>query len=126
VGDALRRESQPFLVVETNLDIVAKLRAAGVEAHSGNAADPALIEAANVAGARLLFVAIPNAFEAGQIVQRARRTNPSIKIIARAHFDAEIEHLRGLGADAIIMGEREIAGAMVAEAFGQRPAGTAP
>jgi monovalent cation:H+ antiporter-2, CPA2 family len=124
VGDALRRGSQPFLVVETNLDIVAPLRAAGVEAFCGNAADPALIEAANVAGARLLFVAIPNAFEAGQIVQRARRANPSLKIIARAHFDAEIEHLRGLGADAIIMGEREIAGAMVAEAFGQRPAAT--
>ena len=122
VGDALRRESRPFLVVETSLDIVVKLRATGVEALCGNAADRALVEAANVAGARLLFVAIPDAFEAGQIVQQARRLNPSLKIIARAHFDAEIEHLRGLGADSIIMGEREIGNAMVTEAFGQRPA----
>jgi voltage-gated potassium channel Kch len=35
--------------------------------------------------------------------------NPSIEIIARAHSDAEVAHLKKFGADLIIMGEREIA-----------------
>ena len=38
-----------------------------------------------------------------------------IRIIARAHSDAEVEHLGGLGADTIIMGEREIARGIVEE-----------
>jgi hypothetical protein len=32
-----------------------------------------------------------NAFEPGQIVQQARRANPTLEIVARAHYDAEIE-----------------------------------
>ena len=65
------------------------------------------------AGARRLVVAVPNAFEAGQIILRARAANPGIAVIARAHSDAEADHLKGLGADTVIMGEREIARGMV-------------
>ena len=43
----------------------------------------------------------------------AKALNPSIKIIARAHSDAEVEHLASLGADHIIMGEKEIAHGML-------------
>jgi CPA2 family monovalent cation:H+ antiporter-2 len=56
-----------------------------------------------------MMVAIPNAFEAGQAVQQARQANPGLSIVARAHSDEEVEHLTRLGADAVIMGEREIA-----------------
>ena len=34
----------------------------------------------------------PEAAEAGQIVEKARRANPALMIVARAHFDAEVEH----------------------------------
>ena len=64
---------------------------------------------------RNLVIAIPEAFEAGQIVQQARAANSDIRIIARAHSDAEVDHLKGLGADIVIMGEREIAHAMIEE-----------
>jgi CPA2 family monovalent cation:H+ antiporter-2 len=43
-----------------------------------------------------------------------------LSIIARAHTDAEVEYLEKLGADVTIMGEREIAAAMVEHAFGGR------
>jgi CPA2 family monovalent cation:H+ antiporter-2 len=65
-------------------------------------------------------VAVPNAFEAGQIVAQGRAANPGLAIIARAHSDAEVEHLTGLGADTVIMGEREIARGM-AEALAAQP-----
>jgi monovalent cation:H+ antiporter-2, CPA2 family len=48
-------------------------------------------------------------------VLRARAANPKINVIARAHSDAEVEHLKGLGADTVIMGEREIARGIVEE-----------
>lgn len=103
----------PLLVIEDGAEAQEALRAAAIETISGNAAQDAVLHAANLPGARLLFVAIPEAFEAGQIVQRARKANPSLPIIARAHFDAEVEHLRSLGATQVVMGEREIAHAML-------------
>jgi len=95
---------------------VEGLRARSVEAIAGNAAQDIVLQAANLAQARLLCIAIPNAFEAGQIVEQARKANPSLQIVARAHFDAEVEHLARLGADTVIMGEREIARGMLERA----------
>ena len=63
----------------------------------------------NLYGAKSIVVAIPETFEAGQIVQQARAASPAIRIIARAHSDAEVDYLTAHGADAVIMGEREIA-----------------
>src|SRR5262249_58553356 len=90
--------------------------AAAVPVLSGNAADPHVLDAANIPQARLLLVAIPDAFEAGQIVQQARAANPRIEIVARAHFDAEVEHLLHHGANTVVMGEREIARSMLEHA----------
>jgi CPA2 family monovalent cation:H+ antiporter-2 len=95
------------------LGLVAELKAQGVEAIAGNAADPVLIPAANLGDARCLLVAIPDAFEGGQVVQQARAINPKLLIIARAHSEAEIEHLKKHGADLVVMGEHEIAKAML-------------
>ena len=110
----------PLLAIEDGAEAQEALRAAAIETIAGNAAQDAVLHAANLQGAKLLFVAIPEAFEAGQIVQQARKANPSLPIIARAHFDAEVEHLRSLGATQVVMGEREIAHAMLE--FAQAPA----
>jgi len=125
VGETLRREGWPLLVIENATDIVEKLHSEGVEVMSGNAAEHRLLMAANLKGARLLLVAIPNGFEAGQIVEQARAANPDLDIIARAHFDAEVEYLSGLGANVVIMGEREIARSMSEYAHAKKalPAG---
>jgi CPA2 family monovalent cation:H+ antiporter-2 len=109
VADALKTSGQPFLVIEDADGILQKLRERQFETVAGNAARTEVLQAANLAGARHLLVAIPEAFEAGQIVQQGRAANPAIHIIARAHSDAEVEHLKAMGADHIIMGEREIA-----------------
>ena len=114
VGDALKEVGKPFLVIEDADKTVAKLRDDDVETIVGNAANGDVLAAANLAEARQLIIAIPNAFEAGQIVVKARAANPAISILARAHSDAEVQHLQDLGADAVIMGEREIARGIVA------------
>jgi monovalent cation:H+ antiporter-2, CPA2 family len=88
-----------------------------VELVTGNAADPATLRRARLEDARLLFVAIPHAFEAGQIIEQARKANPAIRIVARAHSEDEITHLNRRGSDATIMGEHEVARRMTEEAL---------
>jgi CPA2 family monovalent cation:H+ antiporter-2 len=109
----LKESGVPCLVIEDNADIAARLREAGEEVITGNAADPEVIDASNLAGARCLLVAIPDAFEGGQVVAQARGISADMPIIARAHSDEEVEHLKKHGATLVVMGEHEIAKTMV-------------
>jgi CPA2 family monovalent cation:H+ antiporter-2 len=104
----------PFFIVEDSGDVAAELRAQGREAIAGNAANPEVLQAANLKQARCLLVAIPDAFEGGQVVAQARQANPTLPIAARAHSEDEIEHLKKHGATVVVMGEHEIAKAMLA------------
>ena len=82
---------------------------------SGHAVEPGLLEATNLPGAKGLLVAIPDGFEGGQIVAKARALAPELRIVARAHSDEEVAHLKHHGANFVIMGEEEIARAMLAD-----------
>jgi CPA2 family monovalent cation:H+ antiporter-2 len=104
----------PLLVIEDEGERVAALKDAGREAIGGNGADPEVIRAANLPAARCLMVAIPDAFEGGQVVEQARELNAALPIVARAHSEAEIEHLKKHGATHVVMSEHEIAKAMLA------------
>ena len=108
VGEGLLAARSPFLVIEDAEGPVLAARAAGIEVIEGNAASPRVLQLANVDGAKNVVIAIPNAFEAGQATEQCREHNPSVLIIARAHSDEEEEHLLHLGANTVIMGEREI------------------
>jgi CPA2 family monovalent cation:H+ antiporter-2 len=116
IGEALAKAGAKMVVIETSAAGLEKARAAQAEVLSGNAADPTLLATANIASARRLFVTIPEPFEAGQVVQQARAANPGLDILARAHSDAAVEHLSGLGANLVVLGEREIADRMLERA----------
>ena len=113
IGAALARGGRPMVVIETSDSGAEKARRDGAEVFEGNAASPELLAAANLAAARRLFVTVPDAFEAGQVVEQARLSNPALEILARAHSDAAVELLQGLGATLVISGEREIAERML-------------
>ncbi len=125
VGAGLVRDGAKVLVIEAGETASTKARNDGAEISRGNAADPAVLAAANLAGARRLYVTIPEPFEAGQVIQQARLANPTIDILARAHTDAAVEHLDKLGANLVVLGETEIAHRMLERPRG-KPAETPP
>jgi CPA2 family monovalent cation:H+ antiporter-2 len=116
VSSGLRDRQVPLLIVEEIRPAAQQAREAGFEVIHGNAADPDVIGAANLEAARCLLVAIPDAFEGGQVVAQARALNPTLPIIARSHSDEETAHLVKHGATRVIMGEHEIAIAMLSDA----------
>jgi len=109
VAEGLRKAGRPYLVIENGDERAKEARATGAEVIVGNAVDAEVLAAANVAGAGHLLIAVPDAFEAGQIVSKARALNRTMQIIARGRTDAEVAHLVDYGANLAIMGEREIA-----------------
>jgi CPA2 family monovalent cation:H+ antiporter-2 len=112
IGEALLNLGTPLFVIDEKDAIVAGLAARNIRAIAGNATT--MLRAANLAPARSLFVAIPDSFEAGQIVDQARAANSALEIIAWAHSDAEAKYLTDYGANEVILGAEEIADAMVA------------
>lgn len=126
VGADLVARGLPVLVVEDSARQVLVLQSEGIEALAGNAAAGGVLEFANLPAAASLVVAIPNAFEAGQVVEQGRRANARLFILARAHSDAEVEHLKQHGADGVIMGEREIAREMLQRLASRRADGDEP
>ncbi len=117
---SLVREGWPLLVIEARAERAEGLRGEGVEVVTGNAAQDRVLKAANLPQAHILLVAIPDIFEGGQIVEQARAANPGLEIIARAHSEAEAQHLMQHGASSVVMGEREIARTMLEHARERR------
>ena len=111
-----------LVVIEERADQAREATALGRETVVGNAADPRVLAEAGIDHAAKLIVAIPEGFEGGAIAERARRLNPEIVIFARAHSDEEVAHLERLGVDHVVMGEREIARAILGLAAARRPA----
>jgi CPA2 family monovalent cation:H+ antiporter-2 len=109
IAEALTAAHVGLLVIEDNEANVEALKARGIAAITGVAGEEATLEQLNLPAAKWLISAIPDPFEAGNLIERARAANPSIRVMARAHTDAEVAYLRGLGAELVVMGEDEIA-----------------
>ncbi len=114
ITETLGHGGSPLLVIDSDRPNIERARQRGFEVIEGNAADPEVIQAANLPAARCLLVAIPDAFEGGQIVEQGRTLNPALTIVARSHSEDESEHLRRHGASTVVMSEHETAKAMVA------------
>ncbi|RYD46707.1 MAG: cation:proton antiport protein, partial [Sphingomonadales bacterium] len=110
----LKAVGQDFVLIEDQSDVAREAEQAGIELIRGNALDADTLAAANIGGASRLLIAIPEGFEAGAIAKRVRELNVGLRIIARAHSDAEVAHLRKIGVPEVVMGEREIATRMLA------------
>ncbi len=113
LGSRLMAAGVPIVVVENSRPRVEALREQGIKAVLGNAARIDTMELARLDCARWLLLTIPNGYEAGEIVTAAREKRPNIEIIARAHYDDEVDYIMERGADRVVMGEREIANSML-------------
>ena len=109
IGQALTEHGLPFVVVEQNRELVEKLREQGVQAVAGDASDPAELAQAHIARARMLVIAIPDAFQARLMIEAARTVNPGIETVVRTHSEEEADLLRKENAGKIFMGEHELA-----------------
>ena len=113
VVEGLTRAGRSVMVIDESDEKIAALRETGVQAVTSVASAITLLDHVDLPATRWLVSAIPDPFEAGSLIEQARAANPTIQIVARARNDAEVEYLRSLGADRIVVGEEEVALGMI-------------
>jgi monovalent cation:H+ antiporter-2, CPA2 family len=113
VSAALSEMKVPYLIVEEDTGANEALKARGVEVFNGPAGEQHVLDLLNLGEARFLIAAIPDAFEAGHIIEVAKAANPAIRVIARAHSAEGVAYLKKVGADVVLMGEEELARGMI-------------
>jgi len=113
LAEGLRAQGKPLILIEDDADRIEAARAAGVDCVQGNGVDKRVLEAAGIARAGGLLIAVPEGFEGGAIAEKARALRPGLRIIARAHSEDEVAHLEKLGVRQVVMGERALADRML-------------
>ena len=113
IGPVLTQEGLPFVVIERDHLMLANAQSQGIPTLVADAAAPGALDAAGIAQARLIVVATPDSFQARRIVELARQHNPSIDVVVRTHNGDEVRELEKLGANRVVMGERELARGML-------------
>jgi CPA2 family monovalent cation:H+ antiporter-2 len=117
IGEILAAQHVPLVLVDHSREHVLYLREQGYTVVFGDAARPGVLEQASPDRARLLVIALPDPYQARAIIDRVRRTNDTIEIIARAHGAEERAYLEDHGANLVLVGEHELAFALAHHAL---------
>ncbi|MBB3182196.1 YbaL family putative K(+) efflux transporter [Variovorax sp. Sphag1AA] len=112
IAATLSAHDIPFVVAEQNRELVEKLRAQGMAAVWGDAADPGVLIQAHIARARMLVVATADAISVRQMIEAARTLNPGIETVIRSHNEDEARLLAQEVSATVFLGEHELAQAM--------------
>lgn len=112
LADKLHNKGYPVVVVEDTRARFEELAERGYPSVMGNAVAQDVLELARADCASALLLTIPNGYEAGEIVAKARAMNAHMTIIVRAHYDDERSYIMERGANRVVIGEFEIARAM--------------
>jgi CPA2 family monovalent cation:H+ antiporter-2 len=126
IAQALAAHGVPIVVIEQNRERVERLRADGMLAVSGDAADPAVLIQAHIARAGMLVIATPDTFDVRKMAALARQLNPAIEVVVRTHNEEEAALLARDQVGKVFMGEHELALGMAGHVLARtgRPAPT--
>jgi len=109
LAQVLQQTNIPLVVVELNPDLASRAEAAGLSVVLGDASREHILEVAGVHHAKLCVVAISDRGAIERVVRLAEYLNPTLEIVARARFLADVDPLHDAGADVVVPEELETA-----------------
>jgi CPA2 family monovalent cation:H+ antiporter-2 len=119
ISQALTARDIACVVVDQNRERVEALRALGLAAVCGDAAEPGVLIQAHIARAALLVIATPDALDVRRMIDTARSLNPTIEVVLRSHNEVEAAWIADDTGAKVFVGEQEIARAMVDHVLGR-------
>lgn len=111
IAAILDEQQIPYVVADSNREIVEQLRAKNIPAVCGDAADPKVLIQAHIAHAGMLVAATSNTFHVRQMIDTARQLNSSIETVIRTHNEeAKLWVKENIGK--IFLSEQQLASGM--------------
>jgi len=102
VADLLRTHNQPYMAVESDIDIVSTARRLGYNARFGDVARPDTLDRLRLGHARALIITMDDPVLAVRVTRRVRGWAPNLPIIVRARdTDHAAELYRAGASDAV-------------------------
>lgn len=114
----LRARALPFVVIELNPLRIEELRRNGEPCVFGDANNLHVLKDAGVERAKLLAITHYDAASSGLTIKRVLELHPTLKVVARAHYPADVQRLRDAGASEVVMPEFEAGMEFVRWTFG--------
>ena len=116
-GQIRQKKNVDIRIIELNIKTVQKLKEDKLNVVYGDALRPGILEEAGIIGAGFLALTV-QVEDGAEIIKRAKQLNPKIKVIARRDFFRGASTYKLAGADAVAIGEAELANRM-AEKIGE-------
>ncbi len=107
VATSFAERGIPFVAIDLDPRVVIRWRTAGHQAVNGSSSSLEVLEAASLNDANLLVIATGDLRAAYLTAEHARKMNPDLDIVVRAHWQEESERLRALGVDEVVLPENE-------------------
>ena len=107
VAIAAKKVSIPYIIVEINPETVRHEKLKGQPIIYGDAAQKTVLEHAGIRAAKSVVITAGDPASSGRIIEAARRLNPGVHIIARAHFLNQLDNFYSVGADEVVSDEFE-------------------
>ena len=107
IAQVLKRLSVPMLIIELDQLRVERAKHADIPVVFGDAGHEVVFEAAEAASARLLIITTPEIVITQTIVERARKVNSEIQVVARAPGVEFLEEFKKLNISEVVIPEFE-------------------
>ena len=107
IAQVLKRLSVPMLIIELDQLRVERAKHADIPVVFGDAGHEVVLEAAEAASARLLIITTPEIVITQTIVERARKVNTEIQVVARAPGVEFLEEFKKLNITEVVIPEFE-------------------
>ncbi len=105
----------PYIITTLSPEGANEAEAEGLPVVRGDATKLFLLQLVGIDKAKMLVIADDNPAMAHRITSVARQQNPTMRIVVRTRYTAEVEHLAEAGADVVIAEELE----SVVQLFGE-------
>ncbi|NYT02135.1 MAG: potassium transporter KefB [Methanosarcinales archaeon] len=107
LAQAVRSAGIPYVIIETDPEIVLEVRKSGLPIEYGDATQEMVLHQAGIKKARIMVIAISDPYSTRRIVSTSRLLNPDLYIVARTRYLKEVQALTEAGADVVIPEEYE-------------------
>ncbi len=120
VASMLKPDDYYLVIVDTNREKIEQLRNLGFHAIAGDATQKETLIEAQIEKASVIFITVPDPFEARRVVEQVRILSPNARILVRSHNDEETAFFESQNVELAVTATEEIARRMVTVLEGKK------